>query len=192
MKQARYVLRIDHRGGATPELQREWLGRVRDRLAPLGAELLNLRVSRRAVEFDLFCSPDQPLEPYLAALKPLGPLLSQRRIDLPPAPAEPEAIVQEARRLFNEERYWEVHEVLEDLWKRLNGPEKQLVQGLILAAAALVHAQKNEPGVAFTMLADAARRLEDQPQNYFGWDIAAFAAALNRIITSKNIHFPTV
>jgi predicted metal-dependent hydrolase len=100
--------------------------------------------------------------------------------------------VSEARRLFNEHRFWEVHEVLEGLWKELKGSEKELVQGLILVAAALVHVQKDEWPPVWTMLADALRRLAGQPDSYYGWDVAKFRNRFEKILAQKKIEFPTV
>ena len=40
---------------------------------------------------------------------------------------------------FNNERFWECHEAFEGAWKQCTGDEKELIQGLILVAAALVH-----------------------------------------------------
>jgi predicted metal-dependent hydrolase len=100
--------------------------------------------------------------------------------------------IDEARHLFNEHRFWEVHEVLEGLWKEVKGSEKELVQGLILAAAALVHVQKDEPVPVWPMLADAMRRLNAQPDTYYGWDVAKFRDHFQKAIAQKKIFFPTV
>ena len=119
-------------------------------------------------------------------------MLTSKRLDLPPPKNEPAAIVTEARQLFNEHRFWEVHEVLEGLWKELKGPEKELVQGLIIAAAALVHVQKNEPNPVGKMMAEALRRLKNQPDTYYGWDVAKFRDHFARLAAEKKIEIPTV
>ncbi len=96
------------------------------------------------------------IQPFLnLRFKSLGEIVTCKRLDVPPLPVVPQQVVDEARQLFNEHRFWEVHEVLEGLWKELSGSEKQLVQGLILVAASLVHAQKDEEAVMWKMLADA-------------------------------------
>lgn len=48
------------------------------------------------------------------------------------SPAELEA----AARLFDAGRYFECHELLEEVWRRSEGAEKLFLQGLIQAAAA--------------------------------------------------------
>jgi len=84
------------------------------------------------------------------------------------------AAVQEARHLFNEGRFWHVHEALENVWRERSGEEKRLLQGLILAAASLVHLEKQHWDVAWRMMGDSLSRLEGQPDDYHGWDVARF------------------
>jgi len=57
--------------------------------------------------------------------------------------------------LFNKERFWEAHEVLEEVW-RLNRDKG--LQGLIILAAAFVKLQENNPR-AFTELMMRAKDL---------------------------------
>lgn len=85
-----------------------------------------------------------------------------------------QAAVAEARRLFNEEKFWHVHEALEVVWLKRQGDEKALLQGLIIGAASLVHWQKKEWDVTWRMMADAVRRLEGKEDFYHGWNVAAF------------------
>ena len=191
-KEARYVIRLAHAGGQTPAVQADLLKRVRLSVEPLGATAMNLRVSGLAIEFDLFCKAEAELHPFLTALESVGSVLSYRRLDLPAGRAVPGEVIAEARSLFNEERFWEVHEVLEGLWKTATGSEKQLLQGLILTAAALVHAQKNEMKVVPAMLQDAAHRLENQPAVYYGLDVRHFLRAVKKMILTKTLHFPTI
>ena len=49
-------------------------------------------------------------------------------------------LAQRAVRLFNEGKYWEAHEALEGIWRAVSDEQEALVlQGLIQAAAALLH-----------------------------------------------------
>ncbi len=191
-KEARYLIRLANERAHTPLEQAELLKKVRELLAPHKGKAINLRVSPKAIEFDLFIAPDADVREFVSTLSPLGEMLTCKRLDVPPLPIDPLAIVTEARHLFNEHRFWEVHEVLEGLWKELKGPEKELVQGLILVAAALVHVQKNEPDPVWKMMADALRRLKNQPDTYWGWDVANFRDHFARALAAKKIEIPTV
>jgi predicted metal-dependent hydrolase len=63
--------------------------------------------------------------------------------------------------MFNEQRYWECHETLEQIWRREpKGEEKDVQQGIILAASAFVHHQKNEDNVCIGMMPKALSKLE--------------------------------
>jgi predicted metal-dependent hydrolase len=93
--------------------------------------------------------------------------------------------VDEARRLFNEGKYWHVHEALEAVWLVRQGEEKTLLQGLIMAAASLVHLEKDHVDVAWRMMNQALQRLEGKPSPYHGWDIEAFRAHLRGCIQHR-------
>ena len=192
MKDARYLVRVRHSGDRQPSEQAVLLAQVRSLMDPIRGKAINLRVGPVAIEFDLFVDPSADVQKFLSALAPLGEVLTCKRLDVPPPAALPEPVVAEARHLFNEHRFWEVHEVLEGLWKELRGQEKELVQGLILTAAALVHVQKDEWLPVWTMLADAMRRLAGQPDTYHGWDVAKFRDHFQKVIAQKKIDFPTV
>jgi hypothetical protein len=192
VKEARYLIRLANRNARKPSDQAALLQQVRALALPTKGKAINLRVTPVALEFDLFCPPEMDVEPFLSLLKPLGKVITRKRLDLPPPPVNPQSIVAEARQLFNEHRFWEVHEVLEGLWKTLKDPAKRLVQGLILVAAALVHVQKNEMKVVWLMLERALACLENQPPDYYGWDVAKFRDHFLRVLAQKNIDFPTV
>ena len=55
-------------------------------------------------------------------------------------PAERQSLAVRAVGLFNEGKYWEAHEALEGIWRSVSDePEALVLQGLIQAAAALLH-----------------------------------------------------
>ncbi len=189
---ARTLIRLANTDTYRPVDALALLDKVRECVVPLEGKAINLRVSHYAVEFDLFHDPQKTIEPFLNVLAPLGQVLTCRRLDLPLPVPSTEKGVEEARAYFNEERYWEVHEVLEGLWKKASGFEKELLQGIILACAALVHAQKEDGGVVWTMLKDAARRLGHQPAEYHGWPVAAFLKNIQESLAVQKLHFSKV
>ena len=73
-----------------------------------------------------------------------------------PAPQERDAASQplvreplfdRGLRLFNQQSFFECHEVLEDLWRPERGPRRLLLQGVIHFAVAFYHVQRhNLPG----------------------------------------------
>jgi uncharacterized protein len=63
--------------------------------------------------------------------------------------------------LFNEERFWESHETLEQLWRVSKSLERDTLQGLILTAAAFVHYQRGEDKVCLSVLQRARDKIPE-------------------------------
>ena len=83
-------------------------------------------------------------------------------------PTERHATLLRARDLFNSGAYWEAHEALETVWRSIiSGGDRDAArvwQGLIQAAAALLHQRRGNPhgvaavgGAALDKLAGAQR-----------------------------------
>lgn len=92
---------------------------------------------------------------------------------------------------WNEQQYYEAHDVLEQLWLNIKTPDAQFFKGLIQAAGAFVHLQKNfeyplhakhsrrlSPAVRLFRL--AARNLAIFPPRHQGLDVAALCRLLTR------------
>ncbi|GEM_PF-2183077 len=69
-------------------------------------------------------------------------------------------IMNKVQKLFSEERYWEAHSLLEDLWRASTGETKLFFQGLILIAAAMVHYQRENLEVARRVYHRAIRMIK--------------------------------
>ena len=75
---------------------------------------------------------------------------------------------------FNQQRYFEAHEVLEVLWlQERNRPEGLFYKGLIQLAGAFVHLQKNRQMPAASLLRLARQNLERYPQYHLELDVGA-------------------
>jgi predicted metal-dependent hydrolase len=77
-------------------------------------------------------------------------------------------------KFFNEEEFFECHEVLEDLWSEVMGEEKKFLQGLIQAAVALFHFGNENLGGARKLYTTSTEKLAAYPANYMGMDIEKF------------------
>jgi uncharacterized protein len=88
-------------------------------------------------------------------------ILGTKLLDTPPASIDKVEALKEGVELFNEERFWESHEVLEQIWRESIGQERDAVQSLILTAAAFVHYQKNEPDTGLSILKRARTKASD-------------------------------
>ena len=185
MIKQRYLIRLQHGGDLTPSDQERLLVEARRRLASLPGAVMNLRVSRYAIEFDLFCALTLDVDRIGLLLAPLGKRITLKQLENKPNTKSKASVIAEARRLFNEERFWEVHEVLEGIWKQSEGAEKRWLQGWILISAALVHAQKNEHAVVWRMLQEGVRRLSGCPAFLYGLDTQRLVAQINDALKKR-------
>ncbi len=93
---------------------------------------------------------------------------------------------------FNTERFWECHEILEDLWKNCTGIEKDTLQGIILTAAALVHYQKNESRICISMLNRAKEKLLNSNKFYHQINLTDLKNNITKIVNSNTIKLFTI
>ena len=98
-------------------------------------------------------------------------------LDRDPSASDP---VERARAAWDAGLFFEVHELLEPVWlKQEEGPQRELLQGLIMAGAALHHLTLGNTAGARGLLGDAARHLAGATMK--GLDLAAFAAGLTEL-----------
>jgi uncharacterized protein len=80
--------------------------------------------------------------------------------------------------LFNSCHYYEAHEVWEDIWRVSEGEERLFYQGLIQAAAAMVHHTRgNRRGIQI-VLPKALAKFESLPPIFMSLDLRKFTADL--------------
>jgi len=125
----RYIL-IVRNNGYKPADRSTLLNRAR----ASGKAVVDVRVGTNHVEFDLLS--DNP--PVMEGFELL------ELVDLDNKPKDPSKALDEAVKLFDAERFWESHEALEPLWQRSSNIDRRLYHGLLLAAAAFVHLQKDD------------------------------------------------
>lgn len=155
----------------------------------IGGKAVNAkRTTYGALEMDIFVPSRQDFELFLAAVEPLGKFEFFKDLqEVPPFLPKSEAIA-EAVSLFNAERFWEAHEVLESLWRVAKDEEKLLLQGLILVCAAFVHLQKSENDVALGV-AERSLPLLSWNGKYHGLAVGAFRDQLDRMVKSRKLSF---
>ena len=80
----------------------------------------------------------------------------------------------EGIRLFNEEEFYDCHDVLEELWSATLGDEKKFYQGLIQASVALFHFGNENLGGARKLYGSARKNLEPYGPHCQGIDLTKF------------------
>ncbi|MDP9197295.1 MAG: DUF309 domain-containing protein [Thermoproteota archaeon] len=144
------------------------------------------RVSNRFVEFDISLAKIEDFEKIKSKFSCIGQFVEAYKVverDL-----EKEEALMVAKTFFNEEKYWSTHEVLEGVWKKSEGKEKDLLNGLILVAAALVHHQKNEKEVALSIMRRALKKMVSVNKKYFEIDVDMIKTQVFKMIKSSTIH----
>jgi uncharacterized protein len=76
-------------------------------------------------------------------------------------------------RLWDEHRWFEAHECLEDVWHAAPDADRDFWQGVIQVAVAGVHHQRGNPAGAAALLDRARAKLERYPDAHRGVDVAA-------------------
>ncbi len=178
----RYIVHLQNQGFVARNAKELLLKAIR--LAEDGAVIRDARVSSKHIEFDLSIGSGK-LESILEGLSKIAPIASYTEI----AEKEVEKVraIEHAKSLFNSERYWECHEVLEGVWKRTSGNEKELLQGIILTCAAFVHSQKDEDDICFSVLKRAIAKLQNASGIYHAIDIDQFVQSVTNILKTKKI-----
>ena len=79
--------------------------------------------------------------------------------------------IDEGIRLFNEQEFFGCHDVFEDFWSELVGPEKKFFQGLIHASVCLFHFEGGNLSGARKMYGSFVMYVSDFPANFCGIDV---------------------
>lgn len=97
------------------------------------------------------------------------------------AAEERRRLLREGVDLFNDGRFFEAHEVWEEVWRSTTPEPKDLLQGLIQVAVAMVHHRdRGRPSVARRVLAKGARRVEPYRPSALGLDLDDLLGAVER------------
>ena len=95
----------------------------------------------------------------------------------------------EALRLWHQGLFWEVHEALEPLWRRLSGPERELTHGVILLAAALHKARSSQSG-GWRNFYKALEHLKNLPTEYQGIRVSTLIEETRQALQRGPGHIP--
>ncbi len=160
------------------------LSKARNLCAGLDVIIRDTRVSSKYVEYDISI-PKEQLDELVKRLQPIAKLDHAKHVV--EEHFEKDEAIRKGIFYFNNERYWECHEVLEGVWKKCYEGEKDLVQGLILVAAAMVHYQKNENDICLSIFERALQKLANTSGNYNNIDIDSLRRKAEEIRKTRKI-----
>ena len=159
------------------------LRRARALVAP-DMTVRDVRVASSHIEMDVTI-PDNTLEPLTSYLSTIGIMRDARRVTEEYVPKN-EAITQGIS-YFNDERYWECHESFEGVWKECHEGEKDLLQGIILAAAGLVHYQKDQDTICLSIFGRALQKLSRCTGTYHTINVESLRNKLSNMRSTGTI-----
>ena len=160
------------------------LRRARE-LVGIEATIRDARVSKKYIEFDISIRDGMDINRIIEKLEAISTLDSYEHIidrDI-----EKDEAIKRAMQLFNDEKYWQAHEVLEYVWKNESGIEKDILNGIILVAAAFVHDEKDESDVCISILQRARKKFGRASGTYYGIDLNRITDRISAIINSGKI-----
>jgi uncharacterized protein len=188
-KSHRYMAYLKNEGFG-PKDARLLLSNARQIVEKYDILIRDVRVSNRFIEFDISLGNIEDLEKIRSIFSFIGQYIDRYKV------VEKDLKIQEslilAKKLFNEEKYWITHEVLEGVWKKAYGDEKDLLNGLILVAAAFVHYQKNEKDIALSIMRRALKKLTTANEKYFGIDVVSIKSQVSEMVKSSTIQNFTI
>ena len=155
----RYLLRVANKDGYTPKDVERVASGIRKILGSRESAS-HFRVATDALEFNMFARDHEELDDRQRRLtqSPFK-IVNLKLLDTPPKVVNKEEALAEGVDLFNEERFWECHEVLEQAWHASKGVERDAIQSIILTAAAFVHYQKGEEEICLSILKRARAKM---------------------------------
>lgn len=167
-----------------PEDSSHLLAKARQVCLGTNTIIRDSRVSTKYVEFDVSIDKSK-LDELVSHLKSIAPLDHAKHVM--EEHIEKEDAIKLGISYFNDERFWECHEVLEGVWKKCYEGERDLVQGIILVAAALVHYQKFENNICLSVLGRALDKLAKSNGMYHDINIDILRNKVRAIINSGKV-----
>jgi len=156
----------------------------RNVLRDLNIIIRDVRVASNFLELDISVSSESTLDAISSKLSNIGPLIEIDRIA--EKEIDKDESIKMARVLFNNEKYWKTHEVLEGVWKHTSGDERDLLNGIILVAAALVHYQKGEQGICISIMNRALVKLNNAKGKYHDINIDSLKSKIANTVKLLN------
>jgi len=177
-----YLKNQDHISGEAGLL----LQKARSLVSDMGVVVRDTRVATNHIEFDTSIPRDSTVDEVARRFSVISPI-SECELIVEKKMYKQESILK-AKQFFNEEKYWRAHEVLESEWKESSHGEKDLLNGIILVAAAFVHDEKDEKSICIAILDRAIKKLSKAEGLYFDIDIDQVKKNVLQIIESRRVH----
>jgi uncharacterized protein len=186
----RYLVYLDNKNNYLPTNSGSVLYSLRMLLQNYNhAVVRDIRISSYFIEMDVSTQDNTSLSAddlnFFEPINILGSLIRLEELNEVTDFISPEDAVMSAVFLFNMERYWKSHEVLESVWKNSKGQTKNLLNGLILVDAAYVHLQKGENAIFFSILNRSLEKFKDYSEYFYDINMEILLKDINKMIQTE-------
>ncbi len=188
----RYLVYLYNRNNYLPTRSNSILRSLRSLLQDYNlAEVRDIRISSYFIELDVITGHTFSLSAddhdFFGPINTIGSLIRLEELNEQSNFLSNEDAVMSSIFLFNMERYWKSHEVLESVWKDSKGQTKSLLNGLILVDAAYVHLQKGENDIFFSILNRSLEKFKDYSRYFYDINMKYLIKDINKIILTKSV-----
>ena len=188
----RYLVYLDNKNNYLPTYSNGVLRSLRSLLQNYNlAEVRDIRISSYFIELDVITRHTSSLSAqdhdFFGPISTIGSLISLEELNEQSDFLSHEDAVMSSIFLFNMERYWKSHEVLESVWKDSKGQTKSLLNGIILVDAAYVHFQKGENDIFLSILNRSLEKFKDYSEYFYDINMSFLLKDINKIILTKSI-----
>ncbi len=170
--------------GYLPINSPDLVNQARKLCSDIGASVRVARVASKFVENDVTVEK-QNFEAVVEMFRPIAKLDNGRHVV--EEEIEKEDAIKDGIFYFNNERLWESHESWEGVWKKCYGKEKEVIQGIILVAAAFAHSQKNDDGIALGIFGRALEKIGDFSGTYNNIDVERIQRKITELRQTKEL-----
>ena len=186
----RYLVYLDNKNNYLPTNSGSVLYSLRMLLQNYNhAVVRDIRISSYFIEIDVSTQDNTSLSAddlnFFEPINILGSLIRLEELNEVTDFISPEDAVMSAVFLFNMERYWKSHEVLESVWKNSKGQTKNLLNGLILVDAAYVHHQKGENAIFFSILNRSLEKFKDYSEYFYDINMEILLKDIHKMIQTE-------
>jgi uncharacterized protein len=186
----RYLVYLDNKNNYLPTNSGSVLYSLRMLLQNYNhAVVRDIRISSYFIEIDVSTQDNTSLSAddlnFFEPINILGSLIRLEELNEVTDFISPEDAVMSAVFLFNMERYWKSHEVLESVWKNSKGQTKNLLNGLILVDAAYVHLQKGENTIFFSILNRSLEKFKDYSEYFYDINMEILLKDIHKMIQTE-------
>ena len=188
----RYLIYLDNKNNYLPTHSKSVLRSLRSLLQNYNlAEVRDIRISSYFIELDVITMCALSLRAddhdFFGPISTIGSLISLEELKEQSEFLSQHAAVMSSIFLFNMERYWKSHEVLENIWKDSKGQTKNLLNGIILVDAAYVHFQKGETDIFFSILHRSLEKFKDCSEYFYDINMKLLLRDIYKIILTKSV-----